>query len=239
MRKWLALFVCLFVGTAQAQFSLQHDLPLSYMEQAHPDSQQQPLVIFLHGYGSNELDLFSLKDYFPANYTYLSVRAPMTVPGGGYQWFGKGANPGEYDARPADVAKSEKLITDFVAAAAQKYRTTPGKVVLVGFSQGAIMGYDVALHHPDAVGGVAILSGKMLPALRAEVKPGKPLTVPALFIGHGTADNRLPYASATQAQKLLQSVSVTPQFHAYQGLGHSINEAEINDLKAWLESLNG
>jgi phospholipase/carboxylesterase len=133
------------------------------------------------------------------------------------------------------VKKSEKQITDFVSAAVQKYRTSPGKVYLIGFSQGAIMSYDVAVHFPQAVGGVAILSGKMLPSLRAEVKPGQPLSMPAIFIGHGTADQRLPFASATQARKLLESVSVTPQFHGYEGLGHSINEAEINDLKAWLE----
>jgi phospholipase/carboxylesterase len=101
-----------------------------------------------------------------------------------------------------------------------------------------MMSYYVALHHPQGIGGVAILSGTMLPALRAEVRPGVPLNLPPIFIAHGTADTTLPIDLAVQAEHLLKQGSATVQFHAYSGLGHAFNEAEISDLRRWLENAN-
>ena len=77
MLKFFALLTLLVSATVHAQTPLQTDLPLKYLEQANPESRNQPLVIFLHGYGSNEQDLFGIKDELPAQYTFLSVRAPM------------------------------------------------------------------------------------------------------------------------------------------------------------------
>ena len=58
MLKFLALFTLLASAAVHAQTPLQTDLPLKYLEQANTNSREQPLVIFLHGYGSNEQDLF-------------------------------------------------------------------------------------------------------------------------------------------------------------------------------------
>lgn len=81
MLKVLALLTLLASTVVQAQPPLHTDLPLKYLEQANLESVNQPLVIFLHGYGSNEHDLFDIKDELPARYNYLSVRAPMVMEG--------------------------------------------------------------------------------------------------------------------------------------------------------------
>ncbi|VVP91870.1 Carboxylesterase 2 [Pseudomonas fluorescens] len=237
MLKFLVLLTLLASAAVHAQTPLQTDLPLKYLEQTNPDARDQPLVIFLHGYGSNEQDLFGIKDQLPAQYTYLSVRAPMVMEEGSYQWFRK-KGEGAYNGETDDLKSSGQLLLDFVAKAAQKYHTEPDKVFLVGFSQGAIMSYEVALRHPDAVGGIAALSGRILPVLRAELKPDEKRQSLAIFIGHGTADKRLPYSDGTEANSLLQSVSLEPEFHAYQGVGHTISAEEMQDLSAWLQRLN-
>jgi phospholipase/carboxylesterase len=237
MLKILALLTLLASAAVHAQTPLQTDLPLKYLEQATADSRDQPLVIFLHGYGSNEQDLFGIKDELPKPYTYLSVRAPMVMQEGSYQWFRK-KGEGAYNGETDDLKSSGQLLLDFVAQAAKKYHTEPDKVYLVGFSQGAIMSYEVALRHPEAVGGIAALSGRILPVLRAELKPYEKRQSLAIFIGHGTADKRLPLSDGTEANSLLQSVSLEPEFHAYQGVGHSISAEEMQDLNAWLQRLN-
>lgn len=237
MLKFLALLTLLASAAVHAQTPLQTDLPLKYLEQATPDSHDQPLVIFLHGYGSNEQDLFGMKDELPGSYTYLSVRAPMVMEEGSYQWFRK-KGEGAYNGETDDLKTSGQLLLDFIAKAAQKYHTEPDKVYLVGFSQGAIMSYEVALRHPEAVGGIAALSGRILPVLRSELKPDEKRQSLAIFIGHGTADKRLPYSDGTEANSLLQSVSLEPEFHAYQGVGHNISAEELQDLSAWLQRLN-
>jgi phospholipase/carboxylesterase len=237
MLKFLALLTLLASATVHAQTPLQTDLPLKYLEQTNADTQNQPLVIFLHGYGSNEQDLFGIKDDLPASYTYLSVRAPMTMEEGSYQWFRK-KGEGAYNGETDDLKISGQVLLDFIAQAAKKYHTEPDKVFLVGFSQGAIMSYEVALPHPEAVGGIAALSGRILPVLKSALKPDEKRQTLAIFIGHGKEDNRLPYKDGTEANSLLQSISLTPEFHGYEGLGHSISAAEIEDLNAWLQRLN-
>jgi len=97
----------------------------------------------------------------------------------------------------------------------------------VGFSQGAMMSYEVALRHPEAVGGIAALSGRILPVLKSGLKPDEKRQQLAIFIGHGTADTLLPYKDGTDADSLLQSLSLKPEFHAYPGVGHSISGTEM------------
>ncbi|WP_460126455.1 alpha/beta hydrolase [Pseudomonas sp. S2_C03] len=237
MLKVLALLALLMSATVHAQPMLHTDLPLKYLEQASSDSVDQPLVIFLHGYGSNEQDLFGIKDELPARYTYLSVRAPMVMQEGSYQWFRK-KGEGAYNGDTEDLKTSGQVLLDFITQAAKKYHTEPGKVYLVGFSQGAIMSYEVALRHPEAVGGIAALSGRILPVLKSELKPEEKRQSLAIFIGHGTADKRLPFNDGTEAESLLKSLSLKPEFHAYPGVGHSISATEMQDLSAWLQRLN-
>ncbi|VVO89541.1 alpha/beta hydrolase [Pseudomonas fluorescens] len=237
MLKILALLTLLASAAVHAQTPLQTDLPLKYLAQATPESRDQPLVIFLHGYGSNEQDLFGIKDELPKQYTYLSVRAPRVMQEGSYQWFRK-KGEGAYNGETDDLKSSGQLLLDFVTKATEKYHTQPDKVFLVGFSQGAIMSYEVALRHPDSVGGIAALSGRILPVLRSELIPDEKRQSLAIFIGHGTADKSLPYSDGTEANSLLQSISLEPEFHAYQGVGHSISAEEVQDLNAWLQRLN-
>jgi len=237
MLKIFALLTLLASTVVHAQTPLQTDLPLKYLEQTSTEAKNQPLVIFLHGYGSNEGDLFGIKDDLPASYTYLSVRAPITLEEGSYQWFRK-KGEGAYNGETDDLKTSGQLLLDFIAQAAKKYHTEPEKVYLVGFSQGAIMSYEVGLRHPEAVGGIAALSGRILPVLKGELKPDVKRQSLAVFIGHGEEDKRLPLSDGTEANSLLQSVSLEPEFHVYPGLGHSISATEIEDLSAWLQRLN-
>lgn len=235
MKLLLALLSLLFAPLVLAASPLLDDLPLAYLERAGNGQPDQPLVIFLHGYGADEQDLFSLVDELPQGYTYLSVRAPTATGQGGYQWFASQAKATEYDGVAADVAASEQRIVEFVAAAVRKYHTQPHKVTLIGFSQGAIMNYQIALNHPHSVGAVAVLSGKLLPPLRVRLHASDDYRALRWFIGHGTADPVLPVAGATQAEEALRGIGISAQFHTYPGLRHSISEAEIADLRQWLQ----
>ena len=122
MLKLFALALTLVAGVAHADAELHTDLPLSYLEQTQSDARNQPLVIFLHGFGSNEEDLFGIKDALPSTWTYLSVRAPMPVQPSGFRWFTKTPGDGDYDGVTADLQSSAALIKDFVG---QGHRQVP------------------------------------------------------------------------------------------------------------------
>lgn len=238
MIKLLAVLFLFASTAAQAQTPLQTDLPLGYLEQAGSSSADKPLVIFLHGSGSNEEDLFDIKDQLPADYTFLSARAPLEVGPDSYQWFNKKTGDGAYDGVTEDLKNSQALIADFIVKATAKYHTQPNKVFLIGFSQGAIMSYEVALRQPEILRGIAALSGKILPVLKSELQPTQGFKPLEVFIGHGTADYKVPYVGGTDADTWLKELAIQPEFHAYPGIGHTISDTEIVDLNNWLEKIN-
>ncbi|WP_019716911.1 alpha/beta hydrolase, partial [Pseudomonas syringae] len=180
-------------------------------------------------------DLFGLKEHLPAGYNYLSVQAPVELQADSYKWFTQKKGGTDYDGVTEDLKSSGKRLTDFITQATEKFRTQPGKVFLVGFSQGAMMSYEVALRQPTLVGGFAALSGRLPPVVKSEVKASDDLKALKVFIGHGVQDRQVAYASGPQAEATLKSLGLTPQFHGYEGLGHSINEAEVLDLANWLQ----
>ncbi|MCE0464585.1 alpha/beta hydrolase [Pseudomonas uvaldensis] len=237
MLRALTLFLLLVSAGAQAQPALHTDLPLNYLADADEQTRDRPLVIFLHGSGSNEQDLFELREALPEHYNYLSVRAPKVMEPGHYQWFAK-KGEGAYDGDTSDLKASGQLLLDFIAKARAKYPTDASQVFLVGFSQGAMMSYEVALRHPDAVGGIAAMGGRVLSGLRAELTPDESRRALAVFIGHGTADPIIPYHDGTEANTFLKTLALEPEFHTYPGVGHSISALEVKDLRAWLERLN-
>lgn len=237
MFKALVLGLLLVASSVQAQPTLHTDLPLNYLAQADERAAHRPLVIFLHGYGSNERDLFDLRHGLPKHYNYLSVQAPMALGQARFQWFSK-KGEGAYDGDTAHLNASGQVLLEFIEKARSKYPTDAGNVYLIGFSQGAMMTYEVALRHPEAVGGIAALGGRVLPVLRAQLTPDASRRSLAVFIGHGTADSVIPYHDGTDANTFLRTLALEPEFHAYPGVGHSISELEVRDLRAWLERRN-
>jgi phospholipase/carboxylesterase len=149
-------------------------------------------------------------------YTYLSVRAPMVMEEGSYQWFRK-KGEGAYNGETDDLKTSAQLLLDFVAQAAKKYHTEPDKVFLVGFSQGAIMSYEVALRHPEAVGGIAALSGRILPVLKSELQPDENASRWRFSSGMARRINACRSVTAPTPTACSRA-SLEPEFHAYQGL---------------------
>ncbi|MFY1663820.1 alpha/beta hydrolase [Pseudomonas sp. Pseu.R1] len=236
MMKFFAALLCVFTGFARAEPALLTDLALPYLAAAPADSKDKPLIIFLHGYGSDEGDLFGIKDELPKDATYLSVRAPLEVDGGGYKWFTQDTDQAEYEGVTSDVDKSTDLLRTFIEQATEKYATQPNKVILVGFSQGAMMSYQIGLQHPELVRGIAPLSGKILASLNAKLKAEDRRKALKVFIGHGEADNRVPFTGATEARTVLENLLISPEFHSYAGAGHTITSDEVRDLKRWVEA---
>ena len=238
MIRRFALALLLLSGMAHADLPVRTDLPLRYIEKTARETTGKPLVIFMHGYGSSELDLYALYTGLPADYTYLSVRAPITLAPGRFQWFRQTSDERDYNGETADLAQSTRTLGSFIDQAANKYRPPAGKIYLVGFSQGAMMSYELALRSPGKVGGIAALSGKILPVLRNELKATQGFGELAVFIGHGTADQRIPLAGAIQADEFLKQHGLQAVMRTYPGLPHSISPQEIADVKGWLLERN-
>ncbi len=142
-----------------------------------------PLVVLLHGRGSNEDDIITLADHLPDGIAYAAVRAPITE-GGGYAWF---ANRGI--GRPVAESLTETMawFRTWLDAMAPAGRP----VVLVGFSGGAAFAGGLALDDPGRYTGAAILSGTLPFDAGVPTTPGRLAGLP-VFVAHGDADTVIP-----------------------------------------------
>ena len=112
-----------------------------------------PLVVLLHGRGSNEHDILDLAAHLPVGPTYAAVRAPIAE-GGGFAWF---ANRGI--GRP--VAGSLQNTMSWFRSWLDDVAPAGRPVLLVGFSGGAAFAGGLVLNDPSRYAGAAILYGTM------------------------------------------------------------------------------
>lgn len=234
--KWLFwLFICFIPKLLLAQKGLQTDLPLNYLVHLPKiTSLHPPMLILMHGYGSNEADLFDLKDNLPQNFIIVSLSAPMPMSNNSYQWFGIDMANGKTQGNRKDIEQSVAQIQAMIPSLVKKYHADANSVFLSGFSQGGMMCYELGLRSPEMLKGIAPLSGKIYEELKAKIRISAPLKRLHVFIGHGDGDPRVPYSFATAANKYLLELGLKPEFHSYKGMQHSINKEEVIDLVKWL-----
>ena len=149
--------------------------------------QNPPLLILLHGYGSNEHDLFSFAEELPDELLIVSVRAPYNLGAGSYAWYA--INFDDVNGKFSDL-KQAKTSLDKIAVLIdeikQKYKTNTDKTFLLGFSQGAILSYSLSFFYPNKVQNIIALSGyvnmELLPSsISKEIKTN-------YYCSHGTVD---------------------------------------------------
>ena len=188
-----------------------------------------PVVVFLHGYGSDERDLAGLAPYLPAGLPWVSVRAPLRHPSINYSWYPLVDIGSESDA-PGIGAATEALwewVDDELAADAQ--------LIPVGFSQGGLMASQLLRTHAERVAAAAILSGYV----QSAPQPADALLAESprpVFWGRGTADVVIPSHAVDATSAFLPGHSILTEC-VYRGLPHSVNEEELADLASFLRGV--
>src|SRR5690606_28588918 len=110
------------------------------------------LLILLHGYGSNEEDLFSFAAELPDELLIVSARAPQNLGYGSYAWYTIHFNsPEDRFSDIPEAKEAKKIIAQFIDEIQLKYAILPEKTFLLGFSQGTILSYAIALNYPEKV----------------------------------------------------------------------------------------
>lgn len=196
-------------------------------------SENPPLLILLHGYGSNEQDLFSFAEELPDNLLIVSARAPHDMGFGGYAWYAINldANNGKFSDIPQAKAAVEQ-IANFIDEIKTTYNTHPEKTFLLGFSQGAILSYALSLNHPNKVQYVVALSGYINDELLPNTVSNEIAT--DYYISHGTVDQVLPVDWARKAPHFL-SANNLPHAYSEYPVGHGVAPQNFYSFKSWIE----
>jgi phospholipase/carboxylesterase len=203
-----------------------------------------PLVVLLHGFGAPGDDLVPLWRVMdaPAGTRWAFPAAPLALEGAGYggrAWWmidierhvmavqrgdislPREAPPGMSDARDRVVA-----MLDALEASAR-----PSKLVLGGFSQGAMLACDVALHTERPLAGIALLSGTLVAQEEWAPRATRRRSLP-VFQSHGTADPMLPYAQAEKLRDVLREGGMDVTWVPFHG-GHEIPATVLDALGRW------
>lgn len=198
-------------------------------------SREYPLLVLLHGFGSNMSDLAGLTPALSrTDYLYACPNAPLALDFGmrqtGYAW----ANLyGESYEREAQAA--ENSLMDFVEEVATRYRIQQGRVGLGGFSQGGMMTYRAGLPRPDTFAALFALSARVVDPdgvhRRLPTRRDQPI-----FISHGSRDGMIPPDDGRESRRLLQEWGYAPMYHEYD-MAHEIRQEVIDDLVEWLRAV--
>lgn len=209
------------------------NIPLEYRFSAPKQTEKKPpLLIMLHGYGSDENDLFSFADQLNSKFLIVSLKAPLPLPWGGNAWYEitYSENAEKWTNIP-QAKESMNLILESIESIQKEFNTK--ETYLLGFSQGAILSYGISLSYPEKIDGVLALSGYIEPKLIPEkLDAGH---YPDYFGSHGTQDPVIPVGWAENAAAYLKENGIPIEFHLY-AMAHGINPECFKDMVDWLET---
>lgn len=189
-----------------------------------------PLVVLLHGRGSNERDIIALADELPASLRYAAVRAPIAE-GGGFAWF---ANRGI--GRP--VTESLRSTMDWFQSWLSDAAPAGRPVVLVGFSGGAAFAGGLVLDTPDRYDGAAILYGTVPFDAGVPVESDR-LSGVKVLVAQGDSDGVIPRELLDSTWNYLVDDSGATVSTYRDGGGHGISPGALTELQRWLGGFAG
>lgn len=196
---------------------------------------KNPLILLLHGYGSNEQDLFSFASELPEEYFVISARAPYDLQYGSYAWYAINFDADENKFSDHDQARSSRdLIAGFIDELIEHYPIDKESITLIGFSQGTILSYSVALSYPEKVQRIVALSGYLNEEIIKENFQENDFSNLKMFISHGTVDQVIPVDWAKKAPGILEKLGIKTVYKEYP-VGHGMAPQNFFDLKNWLE----
>ena len=172
-----------------------------------------PLIILIHGYGSNERDLFSLIDYFPNDAFVVSLRAPLKLFNDSYAWYDIYLNGHKkfYDHKAAALVRDE--LFKFIENLSKNQNIDSENITLIGFSQGAILSHAISFSYPKKIKNIIALSGVIDEKI---MKKTNLITKTNIYISHGTNDNLIDYETSKESLNFYIENDIKFKFESYE-----------------------
>ena len=196
---------------------------------------KNPLLLLLHGYGSNEEDLFSFASELPEEYFVVSAQAPYPLMYGSYAWYAINFEADDTKFSDVNQAKqSRDLLVDFIDELNVKYPIDEEKITLIGFSQGAILSYATALSYPEKITKIVAMSGYLNTEMAKENFEQNNFSNLKIFASHGTVDQVIPIDWARKTSPVLEKLGIKFEYKEYP-VGHGVAPQNFYDFRNWLE----
>ena len=194
---------------------------------------QTQLLVMLHGYGSNEEDLFSFRHDLPKDWIIVSFRAPRNSDYEGFAWYDIDFNNPDKFLDVDQAVDSMKLIMKSIDNLKHHYQLE-SKTNIVGFSQGGVLTYAMTLTYPDYFHKVACLSSYPDPKILKNIKGKKEIQHLRFFVSHDNENAVIPLDWGRKAADFLYELGAFFTFREYM-TGHSVNQKNYIDLIHFFE----
>ncbi len=193
-----------------------------------------PVLFMFHGYGSNEEDLFSFAEELPQELCIISVRAPYPMQPFGHAWYAIhfDNDNGKWSDDDQAIESREKIVA-FIDEACEAYSLDNTNITLLGFSQGTILSYAVALSYPEKIKNVIALSGYINEEIIAENFDQKNHQDLNIYISHGQVDQVIPPEWAQKAPEFLKKLNIDALYEEFP-VGHGVSPQNFDSFKKWL-----
>jgi len=187
-------------------------------------------MVLVHGRGASAEDILTLVDQLDqGGFAYLAPRAA------GSTWY-----PNTFQAPLED---NEPWLSSALGAVGDVLETVEqagipaDRTILLGFSQGACLTVEFVARNPRVYGGVVGLTGALIgPDGTARDYPGR-LDETVVFLGSGDPDPHVPRERLDETEAVLAGMGATVTKRIYPGLGHTINQDEIEFVRRMMAGL--
>lgn len=213
-------------------------VPLSLYHIIKPSNSNnvRPPVIFLfHGYGSDENDLFSFAADLPSNYFIISARGPFPLPPFGNAWYAINfdASFGKWSDVDQAIISRDKIVA-FIDEACEAYQLDQDNVTLLGFSQGTVLSYAVALSFPEKIKNIVALSGYIDEKVLKDNFDENDYKNLDIYASHGQVDQVIPPEWAHRSTDLLKKLGINFKYEEFP-VGHGVSADNFYSFRKWLE----
>lgn len=207
---------------------------LHYIKRPSTLTENAPLLILCHGYGSDENDLFSFATELPEELFIISVRAPYQLQPYGNAWYAINFDAEQGKWSDDEQAKlSRDTLSEFIDYACKTYPVNKDNVSLLGFSQGTILSYSLALTYPKKVKNIVALSGYVNEAIFPENLNKDNYNHLDFYCSHGSVDQVIPVDWARRSKPFLDNLEIKNTYSEFP-VGHGVAPQNFFEFKDWL-----
>lgn len=193
-----------------------------------------PLLVLLHGYGSDESDLFSFADELPNELFILSLRAPHKLQPYGNAWYTINFDAQQNKWNDVEQAQEAmKIIVSCIEQACTQYDLDKNNVSLLGFSQGCILSMALAINHPELIKNVIGLSGYLCEEFIDEDRTKKDFSHLDFYCSHGSSDQVIPVDWARETPNFLTEKGIKHTYSEFP-VGHGVAPQNFFEFRKWL-----
>lgn len=188
-----------------------------------------PLVVMVHGFAGDEASMWIFKQTIPADVAIITPRAPLALDEGGNMWFRYDRKRLQPQVESLEAAQAQ--LEHFLERLPVHYPVDPTQLVLMGFSQGAMMCNHFVINNPDRVLGVASLAGAV--PLPPQNPQSNQLGGVPVFVAHGLRDDVIPVNQGRLTHRIFTALGADVTYGEYPA-AHKLHTDGIKALKQWL-----